>query len=604
MDNSVEAISLDRENLAEQISNMWSQWDDARAEWKKEANELRQFLFAASTKHTTVGAIGWKNSTVTPKLTQIRDNLHANYMAALFPNSNWLQYEGGDKEAATRQKAEDVEAYMRSKLAEDNFEQVMDKAILDYIDYGNVFIAHKWVRENLVDPETGEILGTYTGPRAYRISPYDIVFNPTLNQFKDSPKIIREVRTIADFLVDWEDAPDPHFDPAVVEKMRVIRESDQTMEDVYKDDGYNVDGFGSLQEYYRSPNVELLHFHGDLYDPETGKLLRKHHITIVDRRWVLAKRPCKSYLGRTPIFHAGWRKRPDNLWAQGPLNQLVGMQYRIDHLENLKADVFDQIAHPVVKVKGSTVEDFTFGPGEVIYCGTDGDVVFDRPDPMALNADTQIQRLMEKMEELAGAPRQAMGIRTPGEKTKYEVQTLENGAGRIFQAKVSWFERVLMEPLINDMLASAVANLGEYEVQSVQARDPIYGEQIFKTISRENLRGKGKLRPIGARHFAEQARFVQELTQTVQSIESVQSVKPHISGIAVAKALEEALAWEKYRIVRPNVAIHEQLETQRVMQAAQEQAQMEAEEPSELQPEDMIGPDEIGANEEKTPGVF
>jgi len=43
---------------------------------------------------------------------------------------------------------------------------------------------------------------------------------------------------------------------------------------------------------------------------------------------------------------------------------------------------------------------------------------------------------MQIMEEMAGAPKEAMGIRTPGEKTRYEVQSLENRSGRIFNHKV------------------------------------------------------------------------------------------------------------------------------------------------------------------------
>lgn len=49
----------------------------------------------------------------------------------------------------------------------------------------------------------------------------------------------------------------------------------------------------------------------------------------------------RNWLGKTSIVHAGWRYRPDNLWAMGPLDNIVGMQYRIDHLENLKADAMD-----------------------------------------------------------------------------------------------------------------------------------------------------------------------------------------------------------------------------------------------------------------------
>ena len=120
----------------------------------------------------------------------------------------------------------------------------------------------------------------------------------------------------------------------------------------------------------------------------------------------------------------------------GPLDNLVGMQYRLDHLENLKADVFDLIAHHVLKIKGH-VEDFDYGPGETIYVGDEGDVEFMRPDVTALNADMQIDRLEAKMEDMVGAPKQAMGIRTPGEKTKFEVQTLDNASSRIFQSKIN-----------------------------------------------------------------------------------------------------------------------------------------------------------------------
>jgi hypothetical protein len=35
---------------------------------------------------------------------------------------------------------------------------------------------------------------------------------------------------------------------------------------------------------------------------------------------------------------------------------------------------------------------------------------------------------MNLMEEMAGAPKEAMGFRSPGEKTKYEVQRLESAA--------------------------------------------------------------------------------------------------------------------------------------------------------------------------------
>jgi hypothetical protein len=274
------------------------------------------------------------------------------------------------------------------------------------------------------------------------------------------------------------------------------------------------------------------------------------------------------------MFHCGWRLRTDNLWAQGPLDQLVGMQYRIDHLENLKADVFDLIAYPVMVVKGSTVEEFEYEPGATVFVGDEGGLEFLRPDATALQADLQINELMNRMEELAGAPKQAMGIRTPGEKTKYEVQSLENAAGRIFQSKVSWFERNILEPLLNGMLAESIRNFEG--VERIRTVDEDYGTEAFVEVTKDDLMAAGKIYPIGARHFGEQARFIQELNQTMVAVQAIPTVAAHISGKAIAKALEENLGWQNYKIVQDNAMIFEQAETQRLMNQVSEDIQTEA----------------------------
>jgi hypothetical protein len=255
----------------------------------------------------------------------------------------------------------------------------------------------------------------------------------------------------------------------------------------------------------------------------------------------------------------------------------MGLQYRIDHLENLKADVFDQIAYPVIKIKGNTVEEFEMEPGANIFCGDEGDVEFMRPDATALQADMQIQELMNRMEELAGAPKQAMGIRTPGEKTKYEVQQLENAAGRIFQSKVHWFEKNILEPLLNSMLEESRRNFGA--VERIRTIDSEFGNEVFIEVTKDDLVGKGALYPVGARHFADKARFVQELSQTIAAVQAMPTVMPHISGKAVAKALEENLGWMNYKIVKDNAGVFEQAETQRLMNQIQEDMAVEQQVP-------------------------
>ena len=570
--NNIQADFSD-DVLALRIADIWVKWDQARVEWKESKQELRQYLFATTTKSTTNNKLPWKNSTVTPKLTQIRDNLHANYMAALFPSDNWFFWESTNKNQDLAKKRSAIVNYMQQKLKASDFQLLVSQLVYDYIDYGNVFVMYDYVRD-IVNGENGNIVQRYVGPKAYRVAPNDLVMNPVADSFERSPVVRRMMKSLGDLLTDMETKPTLQYDPATVKKVMDLRTAYRDDPEFKKEINLAIDGFGSMDEYIDSDCVEILEFVGDIYDPTTKTLLRNQLISVADRKWILRKVANPQWTGRKPIYHCGWRLRPENLWAQGPLDQLVGLQYRIDHLENLKADVFDLIAYPVIKVKGTTVEEFEYEPGAVAFCGDEGDVEFLRPDATALQADMQINELMNRMEELAGAPKQAMGIRTPGEKTKYEVQSLENAAGRIFQSKVSWFERNILEPLLNGMLAEAVRNF--QGVENIRYVDADFNTEGFVEITKDDLMAAGKLYPVGARHYAEQAKFVQELAQTMAAIQAIPTVAAHISGKAIARALEENLGWQNYRIVSDNAMIFEQQETQRVMQTAQEDLQVEA----------------------------
>jgi len=566
-------VSFQDDSLANKIADMWVRWDNARNVWKSDQQELRNYLFATDTRKTSNSKLPWKNSTVTPKLTQIRDNLHANYMAALFPSENWFFWEATDKSPELTKKRYAITNYLKQKLKASNFQLLVSQLVYDYIDFGNVVVTYDYVRDVISD-NTGNAVSRYVGPKAYRINPTDIVFNPLSETFDKTPVVRRMLKSVGDLMNDVETKPALNYSKATLNKAMTFRQNYRDDPEFKKELNMAIDGFGSADEYLDSDMVELLEFWGDIYDPDTKQLLRNQLVTVIDRKWILRKQPNPMWTGSKPMFHCGWRLRTDNLWAQGPLDQLVGMQYRIDHLENLKADVFDLIAYPVMVVKGSTVEEFEYEPGATVFVGDEGGLEFLRPDATALQADMQINELMNRMEELAGAPKQAMGIRTPGEKTKYEVQSLENAAGRIFQSKVSWFERNILEPLLNGMLAEAIRNFEG--VERIRTVDEDYGTEAFVEVTKDDLMAAGKIYPIGARHFGEQARFIQELNQTMVAVQAIPTVAAHISGKAIAKALEENLGWQNYKIVQDNAMIFEQAETQRLMNQVAEDIQTEA----------------------------
>ena len=587
-----------RDSIAVAISNKWLTWNTYKNDWIQEKREIRNYVFATDTKRTANAALPWKNSTTVPKLCQIRDNLHANYMAALFPNKDWLRWEGGKHGSEDRNKADTITEYIRNKTLQSKFKTTVSQLIYDYIDYGNTFVTTEWVTDYVIDPISTEQTPVYVGPRAVRFSPNDIVFNPLAPSFAESPSIVRSVTTLGELKAVVEGFGNPDEKAIAQEALDKSVAARQQVSafgpgDQVKDEQLKFDGLGTITEYYGSDYVEILTFYGDLYDITSDKLYKNHIIKIIDQSHILVMQENPSWNGKKPIHHAGWRLRPDDLYAMGPLDNIVGMQYRIDHLENLKADVFDLIAHPVMKIRGS-VDEFVYGPGARIQLGDEGDVDFIRPDTTALNADTQISILEQKMEEMAGAPREAMGIRTPGEKTAFEVQTLGNASGRIFQNKTSYFEEMLIEPTLNDMLELSRRLMDGSDV--IRTLDSATGAILFRDITKEDIQASGRLRPRGASRYARQNNLYQNLTALASSgIYADPSVQVHISGVQMANAVEDLLELEQFDMIEPNIRVQENANTARLQNAAQSAVEEEAITPVEEAPTEELTEEDIVA---------
>lgn len=577
---------LDKDDVACGIAQRWQEWAMFREVKRKEWDEVKKFIFATDTTETANALLPWKNKTVIPKLCQIRDNLYANYMKTMFPKRKWVKWVAYDSKSDDPTKRVSIENYMRWTIERSGFKNTVSQLVLDWMDYGNCFGMPEWRDDRIDDPSRSN--AGYVGPAAKRISPLDIVFNPIAVSFEDSPKIIRSLMTLGDlkkYLEQISTDETREANQALFNYLIKIRSdaADFTGDIQSRDTQFAIDGFTSWRVYLESQNVEVLTFYGDFYDSEKNVLYSNHIITVADRHKIMANIPNPNVFGKPAIYHVGWRIRQDNLWAMGPLDNLVGMQYRINHLENLKADVFDLITFPVLKIKG-LVEDFTWGPMEKIYVGDDGDVAMVAPDFNVLNANTEIIALEQKMEEMAGSPKEAMGIRTPGEKTAYEVQRLESAAGRMYQAKTEMFEEVMTEKLLNGMLELARRNLDPTEVGVF---DEDYNVTIFTELTAQDITGNGKIQPVAARHFAEYAEKIQNITNFFNSqMGKDPAINVHISGLQTAKMVEDLLDLEGYDLIKPYVRLIEQQDAQTLAQSGQEQSQMQAMTPSGLTPDD------------------
>lgn len=561
------------------VSYMWDTYNNQRREKIEEWKELRDYVFATDTSTTSNGALPWKNSTTLPKLCQIRDNLHSNYLQALFPNDNWLQWKGYGLEDSLIEKTAAIESYMSNKTRISDFRNTVSQTLYDYIDYGNAF-AYADFESRMKELPDGTVVPAYVGPVGRRISPLDIVFNPLADSFENTHKIVRSVRTMGELKKLAMTDPNQTFWEDAIKKRTEIknRMSGYSHEDFDKAVGYQADGFGNMYEYYQSDYMEVLEFYGDFYDNESGELMLNQIITVVDRNCTVRQETMPHWYNGSPIVHVGWRNRTDNLWAMGPLDNLVGLQYRLDHLENLKSDAMDLIIHPPLKIIGE-VEEFVWGPGIEIHIDEGGSDVQELGTSMSniFGAAQELQLIEDRMELYAGAPREAMGVRTPGEKTAFEVQELSNASARIFQEKINHFEIELLEKLLNRMLETAQRNMDMSDVIRVMDND--IGAEVFQTLTVDDITANGLLRPIGARHFAKKAQDLQNLSQ-VFATPIGQMIQPHTSALELTRFIDDSLSLKGYEIFKENVNIQEQQATQSAVNLAQENIAAEQEVPA------------------------
>ena len=562
---------ISREALADIVSNKWDTWKNQRAGWEEERQEIRNYIFATDTSNTTGDSTPWKNRTHIPKICHIRDNLHANYMASLFPNDDWVRWEGHSKEDDDEDKKKAIQAYMSNKIRLSEYIETSSRLLLDYIDSGIAICDVIWVDDKKTTKD-GEIIQGYVGPRLLRISPNDIVFDPTAINFSSAPKITRTITRVGDLKLKAQSEGGEWLDEAVAKAVDTRNRIGTTRKDDFnKANAYSIDKFGNLFEYYSSGFVEVLEFEGTMHSPD-GTMLDDYVITIIDRAHVVRKEPIPAWKRGGFKAMTSWRKRPDNLIGMGPLDNLIGLQYRLDHLENAKADAWDLIITPMFKIKGD-VDEFEFRPGGEVHMSEDGDIEPLTKPTEALAVNNEISYIMQLMEEMAGAPKQMMGVRTPGEKTLGEVNQLENAASRIFQEKISQFERELLEPSLNSYLELSVQKMNGVDI--VRVMDDDFGVADFQSIKKEDITAKGKVRPIGSRHFAHRAQLIQNLTGIANS-PIWQKVEGHFSNKQLAKLVEDNLQLTRFDLFADNAGLVESAESANMAGQLQQSNELDA----------------------------
>ena len=128
---------VDADSLGRNIGDKFREWDTFRKPWVEQTKTLRNYVYATDTKTTANAILPWSNTTTTPKITQIYDNLNANYFATLFPAMNWMKWKGDDRESNIKRKREVIQSYMENKVRQSNFVNTCHELLGDWVLYGN-----------------------------------------------------------------------------------------------------------------------------------------------------------------------------------------------------------------------------------------------------------------------------------------------------------------------------------------------------------------------------------------------------------------------------------------------------------------------------------
>ena len=575
MPKTVDILNMiNPDNLATNIADKMTLWSNGRRRWEENCEETMQYLYATSTDDIFNMTRYWDNSTHIPKLTQVRDLLLTLYHDAIFSLPDFVEWVPYSKETLNTNVRNSLEAFTRQMLDESEFKDTIDSLLEDYVDFGNAFAMPVWCRE-VYYGGNGVNTTIYEGPKLMRINPMDLYFDPTVADFAKAPKIIRSIVSIGELKAMTEDLPEDDtfkkaFDRAIKQRLDIRREIAGVGTERLKDQELMIAGFSSLSSYYNSDTVELLTFYGDLYDVVDDKMYRNYKMTVMDRSVLLSKEPIMDLGMGCNIIKCGWRDRKDTAWSMSPLDNIKGMQYMIDFLENKRADIFNFISNPTIKTIGDVEMPESNAPGTEYHCDRDSDVQFMRPDATALQADTYIDRYMFFMEEMAGAPKEAAGFRTPGEKTAFEVAQLNTAASRVFAKQTRKFEREMLEPAINLLLQMFLRKAAGKTVQ-VKVVDE-KGVARFDNVNVDDINGAGKFVAIGSNTYTEKERMAQTLMQLGNSnIYMDDLVRNYYDPKKIAEIIAYTTGLDKFdNLLRENARVDRGLEMAMASETAQQ----------------------------------
>jgi len=579
--------SLTKEkSLAREIGNLWQRWDQDRREYTKLTRAVIQQIYAVNTKGTSHGSkLPHRNKTTTPKLAQIRDTLSSQIANSLFSRVNYFTFVGSNDDSAARTNEVLMDSIARTKFEQSGFEIQLKKGISTHlIPMGSLCVRSYYVDER--HTADGQLQEGYVGGKIDLISPLDIVFDLQARSFDESVKVVRSVVPVGAFIKEVAECK--YGQGIDIEKIKGTLKGKEvsgssvgmysTELEEHKRQIFKTYGHEMRQDLQDGRLVEVLEFHGSWMDDDFNMDNRiDRRILVLNRSVVLTDQP----LGQNEkLFFHTYHEGVGNLLPPGPLAMIYGLQYRLDHMENRMEDMWDQLAAPHYVERGSVrftdrngnVDgDRTVPGGKYNLTDADSGVDIIRPPVNLAEVNIQTEEIARRMEAMAAAPGDLMGIKTAGRQTATQFSAQRDSANTNFFSRVRALEEGLVEKLINHQVELYIKNFSDSDTIEILNEEKA---REFRDIKKSDLTVRGKFKAKGSKYLARRNEQLDILAQ-LQQAGVMQMITPHVSSIKLAEFAQFALGEDELDIVQPYVSVHESKELASLQQAAQDELEEE-----------------------------
>lgn len=560
------AIEEKAEYVVQQVTDLWETWKQARQDKEKMWQDcLNNYLVHID--ETKFQQWPWRSKVADTFSQETADTIASALRNALFPVTEmFFEVKGEDRYGRDHER--EMYEYLDRQLHRLKFIERLTPWFKQLAVIGNGPVLLPWKDETSrqrrrikeVDPltkatryrVTEEDSVTYSGPGLQVLDAVDVVFNPHVMSWAQTPFIRRVLLTEEQVLARFTGIDLSRLDEDAASKP--FEDTDH-----WKGKRAEVFGVDKVEEDKEDTTIEVLEWYGDLVCE--GVRYPDYQLAVLNRK-ILAEAKRNPYWAGRPLMWGTY----DDVWftmlGKGPLEPVRGTQQLIDTFTNQKTDALNIVLNPTFKYVDDGIidpETMFVRPGGAIEVGNLQNLEQLQMNSQAMVALQEIEMLRARGERSSGASRFDMGQAPGGRRTAFEASIVRQGASSRSMDITKHLANDILEPMLEFMLGCIQ--------QFTWDRRNTEGE-----LKEDALLGRYRINYLGADLTAMQQFRQQQLAMFAQMGAQIPQVFDAMEMPEVARFVVRTFNMDSPEIMKSKDKYQREQEQKRQMEQAEAQA--------------------------------